>query len=595
VSYLDLPRINFGGTWTGNVATANNNPFLVRPGTPKPQQTVLLDFANVRISPAFDASEHLSDVELRQLMNDEYGIDPRNWSYWGGNTASFDTRITSVNLGAGVTAADPLVGQPAGFVHTELCDNNPTGSQSTQMFSDAFSLAGVGLDAGPRSPSRWVWFFRNKDLLTSHVPAASASGVFQTVLPIDAAGWQGLLAIGSPAIVALHAAWQAAGAKAAGLSIRYGLFATLREATGPTVVRSALVSGSIGLATTDELASFPNCRTLYDPAGQNAPVLLQVDQVRKIVSVDLFNALPETGMTHATLAKVPQGDLTLQLTGGGGAPVIVGTITPAQYSMANVNQQGSVVDLDYRSVAGPVDAALSGGASFQLAANVGGSVFHEDFWAATDQRNYYLQNFQDGAITVKVMANGQPVANTPLFLQQFVVDYADDNANDVGGSQPDAPAAWLCAMNDQTSTDANGIATVRLSAKATGNCVIRFTLAPDVNAINMQRDGFANIRILPSDDYAHITDAMLAGQAGFELMYKTVLRYYYLTFPVMQSIVDFSNYQVMTNARVLQMLLAATDPAGWGTYGYMPRTRDLSEPRHTLLARWVKVQQTPIA
>lgn len=595
VSYLNLPRIYFGGNWTGNVATGNNQPFLFYSDTGgKTQQVEVLDFANAAIRPVKINGQSPTDAQLRQLMNDEDIAKPNqapldqgaNWCYWGTNTASFATSITGVNLGQGFSANDPLVKQPAAFLHAELCDTNPAGSQSTQMFFDAFNLAGVQLDA-PRAFSRWVWFFRNRDMRGS----AGASGVFETVLPVSADQWKALLATNSPAIKALHAAWQAAGSKAAGLSVRYGLFASTSENAGPTVNRVGLVSGAIGIATTDELASFPNCRTLYNdfqprPFG---PVLLAVDRVGKQVSVDLFSALPESGATRDTVSKRDVGKLSLWLNTDSGS-VLVGTIDQSQYAIANVTQQGSIVDVSYAANAAAVEKALDAGGNFTITSDsiANNNVFAEDYWAASDERDYYLENGQSGSIQIKVMKNGKPAANTTVNLQQFAINYADDSA-DVGGDSPTPSTAWVCDMPATVTTDASGKATIPLKAKKTGNTVIRYTLGNDQDAVNVLRDGFTNIRVLPNDDYSKIPDPALLGQAGFKIVYDNVLRYFYITFPVMQPIMDFSNYEVMTTPQLLKMLQTVTDPSRWWGYGYMPRSRDLSASRRDLLVRWANV------
>lgn len=592
VSYLDIPRICFGGTWTGNVATANNQPFLFwNDANGNTQQAQILDFANAAVLPVTINGKQLTDVELRQMMNDEDIVPPhgntppdqgQNWCYWGTNTASFATTVSSVNLGQGNVATDPLVGKPAAFGFTEMCDCNPAGSQSTQMFFGGFNLGGVQLDA-QRAFSRWVWFFRN----TAMGGSAGASGVFETVLSIDADQWTQLLALDSPAVTALYQAWKAAGPKATGLSLRYGLFATTSERSGQTVNRIGLVSGAIGLATTDELVTFPNCRTLYNNSPAPAslgPVLLKVDTIANIVSVDLFSALPETGTTRATVTKQDMGTLQLTLTGSTGT-VLVGTITPAQYGMANVNQQGAIVDVSFAANANAVGKALAGGANFAITSDTKGLLFSEGYWIATDQRDYYLDNGLSGSIQIKASYNGLPIANSTVYLQQFVINYTDDSA-DTGGAAPSAPAAWVCSMPDQVLTDANGMATIPLTAQATGNTVIRFTMSPDTNAVNVLTDGFANIRVLPTNDYSNVPNTFLATREGFDFVFQEVLRYFYITFPVMQPIMDFSNYEVMTSQQLLMMLQSVTSPTRWWNYGYMPRSRDLSASRQELLQRW---------
>ena len=611
MSYLDLPRICFGGAWTGNVATANNQPYLywetpspAPAGDVKIDNALLFDFANVSLNDITVDGEKPSDAMLRQLLNDEANIDggDANWCYWGMNSGGIDTKVTSVNLGAGYKTKDPLVGKVATFINGELCDCNPAGSQSTQMFFNGFDFAGVTLEA-PRTFSRWVWFYRNTDLGGS----AGASGAFEAVLPITDEQWAQLRAIGSPAIEKLYAAYKAAGAAAAGLSVRYGLYASTSVAAGATTDRVGMVSGAIGVGTKDELQSYPNCRTLYSvdavaTGGRSpksrGPVLMKINPGRSRVAIDLFNALKETGTTLQTISKVNIGPLVLGWTKPSiGACFTFAPIPYSQYNMNNTKNQGSVIDVDFSAYRDEVIKLLNDGWVFYLGttgiadsatAPAIPKMFDEGLSFASDQRDYYLDNGEAGSVRIKAMGPSGPIANATVWLQQFIVNYAT-GAADVGGLPVVDSSAWAVTMPDTVTTDAEGYADVPLKALKNGNCVIRFTIAPNSMPVNVLTDSFINIRVLPTDDYSKVSDADLLGQTGFQFMYQNVLRYYYITYPVMQPIMDFSDYNVMTSPRMLQMLPTVTDHANWGQAGYMPRTRELSKSRQALLARWAKV------
>lgn len=608
MSYLDLPRICFGGAWTGNVATANNQPNIywsspsaTPGGDPTVNKALLFDFANVSLYDIKIDGETPNDVMLRQLLNDESGLSGgnANWCYWGMNSGAIDTKVTSVNLGAGYATDDPLVGKVASYINGELCDCNPAGSQATQMFFNGFNFAGVTLEA-PHTFSRWVWFYRNADMGGS----AAASGVFEGVLPVTAAQWEQLRAIGSPAIDALYAAYQAAGAAAAGLSVRYGLYATTYVNAGATTDRIGLVSGAMGVATRDELASYPNCRTLYSVAAveshgrsdaSRGPVMVKVNPSNSIISVDLFSGLKESGSTLDAVATVDIGALALGLTDPTtGATFAFPQIPYSQYDQNNSKTQGSVVDVDFSASSAEVLEKLNAGWRFYLG-NTGSAdepadpkLFEEGVSLESDERNFYLENGGTGSVRIKVMGPSGPVAHAPALLQQFIVDY-DSGTRDVGGLPVTDATEWTVNMPTSVETDADGFATVSLTALKTGNCVIRFTVTEDPRAVNVLTDSFINVRVLPTDDYSHITDDQLLGEAGFQIMYQNVLRYYYITYPVMQPIMDFSDYNVMTSPKMLQMLPTVTDPANKGQAGYMPRTRELSSTRHALLARWARV------
>ena len=73
----------------------------------------------------------------------------------------------------------------------------------------------------------------------------------------------------------------------------------------------------------------------------------------------------------------------------------------------------------------------------------------------------------------------------------------------------------------------------------------------------------------------------------FEVVYQKVLRTYYLLYPAMNSIFPLND-----EARVAQECrrasCSATDPASWMSKLYMPRTRDMSASRRTLLQAWCR-------
>lgn len=605
MNYLSLPRIYFSGEWTVSVATANNTGLLYTPpegtGTdPTIQQ--LLNFADVVINPVLVDGTAPTDPELRQYLTIEnalYGSGPINWNYYGSNTASFSTSVVGVDLGQGFSANDPLVGQTAAFTSTALCDLNPVGSQTTQMFTHAFMLGQTALPGGDQVPephfSRWVWFYRNINPNASGDTAAS--GYFETKIPMDDAAWNALSATGSPAIAQLRQ--QAAQTGATALSVRYCLYLTTSQGinqTGTYIKKIGQVVGAIGLLTPDEMYSYPVGRRLrgakitvpLDASYSNqpptktiplAPALISVDSAARRITLDLVTALPENGLDGT---RVDLGTLTLVLVSGQ-TMVQVGSLSYDGYSAAAYRKTSGIVDF-YYGAGSEVEAALAS-SDFQLLSSTYGTIFTEVDALETDQRDTYVHTGDAETITVKVTRRGQPLAGATVHLKQYIITY-----NDESGVTAVPSDQWLVSMPETVEVQADGTAAIPITASKTGQCGIGFFLDPvQGEKLDILNDGCGFIRILPVDDYSHYTDEQLLGESGFQIIYQDVLRYFYIAYPVMQGIVDFSNYTVMTSRMVLQQLQTLTSKDKWRDFDYMPRTRELSDARRDLLHRWCRV------
>ncbi|MBY6262696.1 hypothetical protein EI613_12365 [Azospirillum sp. 412522] len=605
MSYLEIPRIYFGGEWTVSVATANNLGKLFTPsedGGTDPKIQKLLNFADVVLEDVLVDNSQPTDQELRQYMaieNRKYGSQTINWNYYGSNTASFQTKVVGVDLGKGFAVDDPLVGKTAGFLHTALCDLNPVGSQTTQMFTDAFLLGDAALPDGGAVPephfSRWVWFYRN--INPNAVGDTAASGFFETKIPMDNAAWEALSALKSPAVDQLRAL--AAKTGAVGLSVRYCLYLTTSQGipqVGNYVKKVGKVVGAIGLLGAGELYSYPVGRRLRgatvkipmtidypkQPKVKTvplAPALINVDGGARRISLDLVTALPEDGLDGT---KVDLGTLTLVLNTNG-TIATVGVLNYVDYAQPSYAKTSGIVDFDYRA-GSDVEAALPDG-DFQLWSSKYGVIFTEADALETDQRDTYLHQEEKETIKVKVTRRGRPLAGAAVYIKQYII-----TDNDESGVVEAKPDERLVDAPDKVEVMADGYASIDITAVKTGQCGIGFFLNKDAGAtLDILNDGCGFVRILKVDDYSHITDDQLLGQSGFSIMYENVLRYFYVAYPVMQGIVDFSNYNIMTSRMVLQQLQTLTSKDKWRDFDYMPRTRELTDARRDLLHRWCQV------
>ena len=104
------------------------------------------------------------------------------------------------------------------------------------------------------------------------------------------------------------------------------------------------------------------------------------------------------------------------------------------------------------------------------------------------------------------------------------------------------------------------------------------------------------MRILPNDeDFSqYYVDPSAPEPVGndkltFDIVYAKVLRTYYLLYPIMNIHIPLnSEKDVRDNAGAI---IARTDPSLWMSTRYMPRTRDMSSSRRTLLQAWCRKVQ----
>jgi hypothetical protein len=109
-----------------------------------------------------------------------------------------------------------------------------------------------------------------------------------------------------------------------------------------------------------------------------------------------------------------------------------------------------------------------------------------------------------------------------------------------------------------------------------------------------------NLRILPNDrDYAQYyvpgsNPPVGNDQLTFDVVYAEVLRNYYLLYPAMSKRVPLNDPSYWADPEMAMRLYQRTQLSWWNRVEYMPRTRDLSNTRRTLLQAWtLKFFQLP--
>lgn len=98
------------------------------------------------------------------------------------------------------------------------------------------------------------------------------------------------------------------------------------------------------------------------------------------------------------------------------------------------------------------------------------------------------------------------------------------------------------------------------------------------------KESIVELRILPHDDYSEVRDDEL----DLDFIYRTVFRYYHLVTPAMSEAMDLRDPSIWEMPSAARYVLLTSSQNMWGSWQYMPRTRDLSRARRELLHRFCK-------
>lgn len=540
------------------------------------------------------------------------------WNYYGDNEFYFDeVSVTTVERADGrqiiSPADDSIIGAGVGLNDAVMVDINSAGNiydiYGAQIFGDEFVIQGDGfLCKGQPNPSyvRWYNFNRNP---VSPGPAMM-SAIFQIGIPKDEKFT--LVAGDSPALKEMSKALD----KAKGLTVRFCLYfakrsinirlpnvaTTLEEAfiSGKKLENPAIgqVVGSVGLWYQGELSSVTMGRLLVcpDPADPAplAPAIAVVNKSRKVVSLDLANSFPEE---DETLRKADWGDVTLLLIAGSKRHEI-GRVA---YDKSAYEMTSGVLDIPYAPEIGDaLDTGLlalhssakeiEAGASGQSGEVADILLLETSHMIDTDDRSIYMHKGESRGLTIHALCRGLPDAK-PLDLEVK----CDTDTGIIAGNM--ILAGFNVLMDDavklqegQTVSITPGTPrTFSIEALNPGSAMMFFR-RPEQAGVNPnpQTDPYLHVRVLPNDQFDHITDEELIKDSGFKLVYDEVLRYYQLIHPAMSKVFDLSNRENWTAKRA-KVILKRIDPSLRYRYAYMPRTRDLSEGRRRLLERFCKL------
>lgn len=667
MSLFDFPRVNVWGTTWVNPGTGNNDS--ASPGT---ELSVVSNTERVAA-----LTQGMTDQAFRAWMTglDADGLLRCQWNYYGDFSWRFvDVRVQSVQYAAtglvGDHATDPLIGAQVYLNDALMCDTNPEGFTSTQIFAESLEIRAPGALGGTgtflsrkptRATTRWLNWYRNVSYhglfglppsgangKLSSGGAGGASASFQhgiRVMPYDLTPGRHsstdedeilhkLLPGESAGIRALIAALQAPTAQ--GLILRYNLYMTFPQlsdtelavefAAGRRLANPALglVVGTLAPWYEGEpssimlgrhlkpVASYPNP---YRPTKPYflSPIVAAVNAKAKVLSVDVANCLPEDGPEGN---KFNLGTITIgmrQATPPGvdptanDSPILpLGTITNDR---ATYVARGGIWDIPLGGLDTQSQAAIANDDyEMVLQAGLAGVLLSETpYMVASDQGCNCLdelppgQQWTDPAVRAALARAPDPALRGEIDL---FVRYR--------GRVPSGPTAirieqwketptgfvnqygvyrYPVLLDTETVVVTGGTGRHALApAEKSGLRLYRLVppdnfpqqIAPDTLANLAFQEYFVELRVLPFDDYSHIPPS----DVTFDLIYDEIFRYYNLILPAMSERLDLADPTVWASPTAANYVLRMVDERLWGSYNYMPRTRDLSASRRNLLRQF---------
>jgi hypothetical protein len=472
---------------------------------------------------------------------------------------------------------------------------------------------------------RWINFQRNTSLGGSN----GGAGTFQMAVPLSALQ-------GQPILQAFPTT-SPEGNALIGLVFRYTIFRGLQEisvykypnnddwmnkmmalyATKGLNPHNSELQGTVAPWYEGEPAScpvgrvlyaspnaLPLCNPFYKPGHSNGTgfflcvAMINVNSTANTVSIDLSEALPEhyegnyDPFVTGNNPKWDIGNLTLYIRANG-TDTAIGTLPYGPTE--TYDSQGWIYDFTYdRSLASAITDGL-----FVIKSDTNGELMLENqYFIVSDQSGVYAemgpttttvsQFRNEGADLVPISFNvydrGQLVSGSDGTLDLY---WYDTTPNQDSGNMP----ANLLTQNYVPGTP------ISFPVSFAGNVLITAVLAgsakPDVYGnFNNVAQPMITIRILPYNDYSQYyvnpSDPQPVGNASltFDVIYQEVFQVYYLLFPAMSERIALNDPQEWSDAEMAGRLMQRISLQFWGTALQMPRTKDLSQCRRTLLTAW---------
>jgi hypothetical protein len=617
MSLFDFPRINVAGTIAVNPATANNDDYAGAVTLPDNWGPFAGDTLALIDSKLVEARTYgMSDanfiawVQQPQTFNNgtppppTQQVVPAEWNYYGDLTTSATGSVVGVQ-----GAAASLVGASLAFAGG-LCDINSQGSPpATQFFIDQLTLTSGGSVVIQGQPSKgacqWINFYRNVNLQQD----GGAGGYIYSVLLKSTPG----------TIIDLP---ELQDPKIAGVILRYYVFNVQQKpfdyskSKKPNPATLQFVATIAPLYADEDIVTGPPGRLLISnttpittPTTNNngggkialAPTVLQ--QRGNVISADFSGTFPDN-YDGTTNPKFDFGPVALVAVSGD----TVAKIADVDYTdLDGGNARGWIFDFDISANAAAQTVLKDANATFRL---LNGSVVvldETDYYVVTNQQAVYAEQYGAGDLFL----------NQGTFEPATVGVYYRGQRLDAKSCPP--ITVWQyrsIPLQSPGNADVNAVNVlpgdaISIDTAEPGNYLLTFTINdaanpapggyPPKSYLAFQNPPFTtvmnspaiSVRILPNNEdfsryYVDPTAEEAVGNEllTFDVVYRKVLRTYYVLYPAMNKVFPLNDEQQVT--KYAQAILDRTELSLWMTTDYMPRTRDMSASRRRLLRAWCR-------
>lgn len=629
MSLFDFPRINLTATLQLNPGTANNDDYAgyaTLPDGPYAGQTLaLIDSKQVEARTyGMSDADFIAWAQKAQTFNVPGGgqrkIIPAEWNYYGGMESQLlSGSVIGVTTAPGQVHTQPdsgipvtaLLGATLAF-SGHITDVNSEGSPpGTQFFIDDLTLTrgNQTLLSGSTSKGacQWLNFYRNVNLT---MDAGSGGYVYHVMLK-SAGATINIPGFDDPHIV--------------GVIFRYYLYQSTQTIQGNEAIEALYQRGGANSAILQLVATFA---PLYDtetifttpvgrlmvagtpaiktPSGTRnngsnglialAPAVLSVNG--NVISADFSGTFPDY-FQAGNNPKYDFGPVSLVVTNGAASA----TIGPVSYADTWAgNRGGWLFDFDISSNQQAQKILAGGNATFQLVhADYVVVLAETDYYFVTNQQAIYGE--QHGSGTQFVNQGSQEPASVAIFQQGQEL---------AAGACPPITVWQYASVPLQAPGDAEAIdksyqpgQPIAVKTDLPGNFLFTFTVEgqappPASYSTFMNPPYITNwpqlsLRILPNgEDFSpYFVDPSAPEPVGndrltFDVVYQKVLRTYYLLYPAMNQIFQLNEESAVVPYAQAILDVTANTPANWMSIGYMPRTRDMSNSRRTLLRAWCR-------
>ena len=640
MSLFDYPRINVKGTIQLNPGTANNDDYAGAVSFPAEwgpfagTTLALIDSKKVEArtygmsDEAFIAwAQKAQTFDVKGKPGQQQQIVPAEWNYYGAmDSQILEAKVIGAQTGPGMAEDESLLGADLAF-SGHFTDVNSEGSPpATQFFIDGLTLKKgdqVLLSGFPsKGACQWLSFYRNVNLTAD----GGAGGYVYHVIRKGPGTTINIPGFEAPDIV--------------GVIFRYYLYSTLggpknnaamesnyeQQETSP---KTLAIAGTFApLYAHETILTTPVGRLMVSnttqiptpPKTQNngnnglialAPAVLA--QSCNVLSADFIGTFPDYYQGKNQFNPDPDlepnpkfdfGPVSLVVTSG----TTSATIGPVDYAdTAAGDGKGWIFDFDLASNAAAQQVLKDPDATFTLVHSTLGTVLAEtDYYFVSNQQALYGEQFGSGTeflnqgtrepMTVAVYHRGKELAaagscppvtvwqyrsiplQSPGVAEAIATDLQPGQSIEVDTSQP-GNFLFTFTINDETNPAPAGYPP---QSYATFMFPPYLTNSPSIS-----------LRILPNgEDFSrYYVDPSAKEPVGNELLtfavvFQRVLRTYYLLYPAMNQIFPLNSETAV--AKHAKKILEYTDPAIWMSIHYMPRTRDMSSSRRTLLQAWCR-------